>query len=170
MAALTRDTILPRSEGDFADFPVAAATKIFEGALVGIDASGFAINLASSEEQFVGVAHAIVDNTAGANGDLFVKVRRDQQIREVALAGAVQADVGKTLFATDNATFSLTASGGTPIGRVHAFISAGVILALLKPDEQIMPPQADSGGANPTQAEMNALLDKLRNAGLLRKT
>jgi hypothetical protein len=168
MAALTKDVILPRNEGDYADFPVAAATKIFEGALVGIDASGFAINLLAAEEQFVGVAHALVDNT-GAAGDLFVKVRRDAQIRQVALAGAVQADVGKTLYATDNATFTLTPATASPIGRVHAFISAGVILALLKPDEQIMPPQADSGAA-PTQSEFNALLDKLRNAGLMRKT
>lgn len=96
-------------------YPVAAATKIFKGALVGVNASGYLVPMshATANLLFVGIAEESVDNSTGANGDKRCNVAKSGSAVYADVAGATQADVGKTVNAlSDNevqiGTFGLT--------------------------------------------------------------
>jgi hypothetical protein len=55
-------------------YPI-AAVKIPKGALVNINAAGYATNATdASGETFAGVAYETVDNSAGSAGDLSIRV------------------------------------------------------------------------------------------------
>ena len=70
MTALTADRNTPRRVNEVFEAPVAAAVKIFAGALVALDASGDAIpGAVSTTITGFGRAEETVDNTAGAAGD-----------------------------------------------------------------------------------------------------
>ena len=69
MSALTRDRATSYREGIEVEFPVAAATKIYAGSMVCVNAGGYARPAAdTSGYRFAGVAMEQVDNTAGADG------------------------------------------------------------------------------------------------------
>lgn len=77
MAALAADRNTPARDAKDFEFPVAASTKIFAGALVALNASGYATKGAvATTLKAVGVAQALADNSAGANAAINVKVRR----------------------------------------------------------------------------------------------
>ena len=77
MTALTQDRQTPRRASHEFVFPVAAATKIFGGSLVCLNATGYATKGATSTTlKCVGMADGMADNSAGANGDIRVKVKR----------------------------------------------------------------------------------------------
>lgn len=132
--ALTKDVDLPEVIGDYADIPVAAAVKIFQGSLVAVNAAGFAKLGATGDTFFAGVADKLADNSAGAAGDIRVRVKRSIQFRVMTLSGAAQADIGDLLYATDENTITKTASTNLPIGRVHAYLTTDTIIAKLEPN------------------------------------
>lgn len=81
MAALTteRDTKRMGNQADPADIslPVAASTKIYQGAIVCDNGSGYAVKgTATTGLIAVGRAEQTVDNSAGSAGDLSVPVKR----------------------------------------------------------------------------------------------
>ena len=107
-------------------YPVAAATIIYAGALVALNASGFAVPAsASAALKCVGRAETKVDNSAGAAGALAVDVHPgvfffDQGSGADAI---VRANLGSYCYASDDHTVNLTDAGGVrPL--------AGVILGL----------------------------------------
>lgn len=53
--------------------PVAASTKVYKGALVGIQQDGYARGLVAGD-RFCGVAYEEIDNTSGASGEKQVRV------------------------------------------------------------------------------------------------
>ena len=70
MAALAKDRITPRRDAEDFVFTVAAAKKLYAGAIVMLDAAGDAVPAsAASELTVAGVAEENVDNSAGAAGD-----------------------------------------------------------------------------------------------------
>src|SRR3569832_2774792 len=76
MTALTKDRNTHAREGDLFNFGVAASVKIFAGAIVMLNASGYATKGATATGQIcVGRAEGYVDNSAGANNDQKVDVR-----------------------------------------------------------------------------------------------
>lgn len=77
MSALTQDrNTAARDNVDF-EFPVAATTKLYAGAIACLNASGFLTKgAATTGLKTVGVTQALCDNAAGANGDKKAKVRR----------------------------------------------------------------------------------------------
>lgn len=77
MAALTEDRRTNRQEGVYVTLDMDAATKIYTGALVAVDAAGNALPAAdASGLKVVGRAEETVDNLTGAAGDLTIMVRR----------------------------------------------------------------------------------------------
>lgn len=77
MAALTQDRNTPRRRSEDYEYPVAAATRIYGGSIVCINASGLATKGAvSTTLKAVGIADAQADNSAGAASSIRVKVRR----------------------------------------------------------------------------------------------
>lgn len=158
MAALTKDRITEKKALGIKAYPVAASTKIYAGALVALNSGGFAVPAADTANlKVVGVADAQVDNTAGANGDLSVKVEASVIARFPA-SSITQAMVGQMMYVVDDNTFDdAVGTNGIKAGRLVDFISttegwlevrptgAGVVLA--------------NAGATYTAAEQNLLND-----------
>lgn len=106
---------------------VIAADIIFEGAAVGVVAgTGHARPLVGGDG-FGGFAVYKADNSTGAAADINVEVINRGEI-ELAVAGAVITDVRQPVYATDDDTFVFSPVGGTFIGYVKRFVSAGVVV------------------------------------------
>lgn len=124
MTALTADRETEFDLNAIRSYPVAATTQIFLGSMVCHNAAGDAVPAADTAGLvFVGIASEGVDNSAGAAGDLRVKVRRDGQ-HELVAAGLAATDEDAKLFATDDQTVALTSSNFIYVGRLKQFRSA----------------------------------------------
>jgi len=135
--AMTKDVPAVEQLGEYADHPVVADTVIYEGALVTIDADGFATNLVGADAAttfLAGIAFRGVSNAGGASGAKMVKVRRGQRYYEVALSSAAQTDVGAVLYATDENTFTLTSTGAKAIGHVAQLAGTNKVIVRLEPE------------------------------------
>lgn len=126
MAALTTNrNRLARSTCRLLAYPVAASTTIYKGALVALDANGFAVNAADTAGlQVVGVAAEKVDNAGGANGDKKIVIEAEREYL-FAASSITQAMVGDVMYVVDNDTVD-DAAGPTndvAVGRLTEFIS-----------------------------------------------
>lgn len=108
--------------GEFNELPMIANDIIYEGAAVGDNGSGLARPLVAADP-FLGFAQRQADNTGGAASAIAVQVRQRGQI-VLAVTGAASADdVGVTVYAADDDTFTLTAGSNTAIGKVARWVS-----------------------------------------------
>jgi len=125
MAALTKDRDTRRRDGQRFDLPVAAATRIFAGSLVVLDAGTAKPGSAALSLRAVGMAEETVDNSAGAAGDLSVPVIRG--VYAFANSAAADEITAADLFApchiVDDQTVARTDGSGT---RSTAGIVLGV--------------------------------------------
>jgi predicted RecA/RadA family phage recombinase len=126
MSALTRDRATSYREGIEVEFPVAAATKIYAGSMVCVNAGGYATPAAdTSGLRFAGVALEQVDNSAGANGVTMIRLRRTG-VFEFNAANLTQAKVGNAMYAVDDQTCA-DAAGATndiKVGALVKYVSA----------------------------------------------
>jgi len=123
MATLAADKSRAYELGEHNDLPVIAADIIYEGSAVGDNGAGYARPLVAGDP-FRGFAFAKADNSAGAAGDINVRVRRCGDI-VLPIAALAITDVGKDVYASDDDTFTLTQSTNTRIGKVKRFIATG---------------------------------------------
>jgi len=119
MSALTAALKLDRMNAEpvlsTMTLPVKASTIIYEGATVATDSSGYAVPASEATGlKCWGVAEETVDNSAGSNGTLFIKVRCGVFSRDVGTSGDAfaQADIGKTAYAMDDHTMGKTSNTG----------------------------------------------------------
>lgn len=116
MAALTTERNAPRRDGtDYSD-PVAAATKIFAGALVCLDAAGNATKGAvATTLKAIGRAKRTADNSAGAAGAISVETETGVFRFANSAAGDLIArtDIGATAYIVDDQTVAKTNGGAT---------------------------------------------------------
>lgn len=109
------------------ELPMIASDIIYEGSAVGaVDGTGHARPLAAGD-RFAGFAEAKADNSAGGAAAINVRVI-DQGEIELAVAGAVITDIGQPVYATDDDTFQFSPVGGSFIGFVKRFVSAGIVV------------------------------------------
>lgn len=141
MTALTKPRLVPckgESCGLTRLIPVAAATKIYNGALVMLDASGNAnpAAAASGNNAFVvaGIAEETVDNSAGSAGDLSIRVKAncDEGAFGFNNHGSATIDashVGKLAHASDDNTVANAASSTTRpiVGHIHSVDADGLV-------------------------------------------
>lgn len=116
MAALTSERIAPRRENATFARKVAATKKLYEGALVCLSATGFATpGAVATTLKADGVALATVDNSAGADGDLTVEVRKGTfRFANSAAGDAIaQADIGNDCYVVDDQTVAKTSGTNT---------------------------------------------------------
>lgn len=116
MAALAQDRSTPRVDRRMEGHPVKAATKIFAGSLVCLDAAGWAVpGSTSGTLKAIGRAEARADNSAGANGATNVTVRRGTYRWGNSAAGdaITRADIGTTAYIVDDQTVAKTNGGAT---------------------------------------------------------
>lgn len=123
MTALTAATTRAYELGDENDLELAAATRVFGGGAVGVNAAGYAKPLAAGDK-FGGFALGSMDNLGGGNGEKRVKVRTNGEIR-LPIAGITQTSFGQPVYASDDNTFTMTSTGNSKIGYVKRFAGAG---------------------------------------------
>jgi len=111
---------------------VKAATRIYRGALVGLDrATGYTRPLEATD-LFQGVAYAQCDNAAGASGDREV-ILFTQGDFELTLAGASRTHIGRPVFASDDCTLLLSGATAAYIGQIIDVPAAGRAIVRIDP-------------------------------------
>ena len=134
MSALTQDRNTSRRDGNQVEPPVAATTRIWGGAIVCINAAGFAVPGATATTlKAVGVAEGRADNSGGAAGDIRVRCRKGPH--RFANSGSTDAialtDVGSDCYIVDDQTVAKTNGTNTRsvAGRVFDVDADGVWVA-----------------------------------------
>jgi len=131
MVALTEDRNTKMQEAELIAQPVAANAVIYAGALVVLNAAGFAApGVTALNLTYYGRAEEAVNNTGGTNGDKNVLIRRKKAFYFANLGAdpVVQADVGKPCFIVDDQTVAKTSGTNTRsvAGTVIAVDANGV--------------------------------------------
>lgn len=133
MATLAADK--PRAyegvAGNRNDLPVVASDIIFEGAAVGDNASGYARPLVAADP-FYGFAIRKADNAAGAAGDVNVHLHSEGLIQVPVVGVTGVGDVGTSVYASDDDTFTLTSTSNTLIGKVWRHVSGTTCVVSFK--------------------------------------
>lgn len=107
----------------FNDLPVIASDIIYAGAAVGDNASGLSRPLVAGDP-FLGFAEEQCDNSTGAASAKTVRVRQRGVVQLAVTGVATTADIGETVYASDDATFTLTVGSNTAIGKVERWITS----------------------------------------------
>lgn len=128
---LNKDNNTPRREGARFNDPVAAATTIFAGALVALNAAGNAVRGGTASSGAArGVAIARADNSGGAAGDISVESERGTFRLKNSAAGDLitRAHIGQPAYIVDDETVALTSNGATRsvAGRIADVDANGV--------------------------------------------
>ncbi len=127
MAAIkTEKNVVEKNNDLILSAPMAAATKIYKGAMVKLNAAGYAAPMAAEPNaEFAGIAVFTQDNTAGAAGDLEIQFWTEG-VYQLTSTGLTIADVGKVVYASTDQDVSLTqGSNELKVGRiVPPFVAA----------------------------------------------
>ncbi|MPN11938.1 hypothetical protein SDC9_159247 [bioreactor metagenome] len=135
MAALTkvRDTSEITNGAKFLSVPMKGTTTIYQGALVALDANGYAIPGKKAEGlTAVGRAEETVENT-GADGALPIRVSRGVFVFNNTATTAnkiTSAHVLKTCYVEDDQTVTALATGASPAGIVIRVNDDGVAVEI----------------------------------------
>lgn len=130
MVALAAARNTPRREPGVEGHPVKGATKIYQGGLVCLDATGWAVPGAVATTLVArGRAEETVDNT-GANGAKSVKVRQGIFLFANSAAGdaITRAEIGDDCYIVDDQTVAKTDGTGTrsKAGKIRDVDAQGV--------------------------------------------
>ncbi len=118
------------------EIPMIATDIIYDGAAVGDNASGLARPLVAADP-FLGFATEKADNSAGSASDIKVKIKSKGVAKLTVTGVSSTADVGEKVYATDDDTFTLTASGASAIGRVLRWITSTTCLVSFQGSTEI---------------------------------
>ena len=131
MTALTEDRATEQTKGKLLSVPVAATALIHGGALVVANATGYAAPGSTATGLTVlGMATERVDNSAGADGEQRIEVRRGRAFKFENEGGDAvgQADLLQDCYIVDDQTVAATDGTGTRsrAGRVVGVDDDGV--------------------------------------------
>jgi hypothetical protein len=112
MPALSQPYEAHEREGLIVAYPVKANARIWKGALVCVDNTGYLVPASDTANlRFVGVAFESVDNTGGASGAKRCRVVKRGTFVYNRIGSFTQADIGTTARAiTDNESPRLTSA------------------------------------------------------------
>ena len=134
MANITAVRDPGEQDGKIYPFPVKASTKLWSGAAVLTDASGWLDNAADTTgTKFAGIMDKTADNSAGANGAIKGRVIRRGVFDFVFGGTATQATVGKKVYASDNQTVNTTTTNSILVGTVVEVVSATKVRVEITP-------------------------------------
>lgn len=127
MTTLAHDKPRAFQLGELEDYPVAGGARIYEGAAVGEDDAG-AVQPLQAGGRFLGFAERGSNNVDGAAGATSVRVRTRGRV-QLPIAGlTVAANSRPAVYASDDDTFTLSATGNSLIGYVSRFVDAGIAI------------------------------------------
>jgi len=111
---------------------VAARTVIYKGAMVCLNAAGYAVPAADEAGlTFVGVAYERGDNAGGDDGDVSARVWKDGSFR-VAMASPHLGDLGKPAYVVDDNTVATTTANAVHAGTIVEIPDDGVVRVLIR--------------------------------------
>lgn len=116
MAALTEPRSTPKRNGDRVRRAVVAGAKIYQGALVALNAAGYATPGATATTLVAdGLALETVDNTDGASGAVGVELEKGTyRFANSAAADAITAaEIGDDCYIVDDQTVAKTSGSNT---------------------------------------------------------
>jgi len=116
MAALAKDRGTKERSGDLREPGVKAATTIYTGAMVALDASGRAVPMSTALNlKGIGCAVEHVDNSGGADNARRVRVRTGifQYANSAAGDEITAADIGADCYGVDDQTVAKTSGTNT---------------------------------------------------------
>lgn len=126
---LTADRNTPYKQTDVVVFGVGAGVRIYAGSIIALNANGFAIpGKTATGLTYAGRAEESVDNAAGTDGAVSVKVHRNRAFKWANDGTVTQARLLKSAFIVDDATVSATDGTSTrsAAGLVVGIDSDGV--------------------------------------------
>ena len=148
MATLATDKQRPYELGDLNSLPMVATDIIYEGAAVGIAATSGNARPLTAGDAFAGFCIQNADNATGSAGDVRVQVKTHGEV-QLPVTNVAATDIGKPVYASDDDTFVLTATGNSYIGKVKRFVSTGVAVVAF-----------DASQRGIIDADVNAVLAK----------
>jgi len=129
---LTADYDAERKDGILVAYAVAARAVIYKGAMVCLNARGYAVPAADAPGlKFVGFAYERGDNAAGEDGDLWVRVWKDGSFR-VAMSSAANEDLGVDAYVADDNAVALDTSYSIWAGTIVELAADGVVRVLIR--------------------------------------
>ena len=136
MTALTKGIAREGKNSKMPHYGVDADAIIFRGALTMINAAGFLVPCSDiAGAVFAGIARTEVDATGLFAGECGADVE-SVDAYEVAIVGAVAADMGKKVYALDDNTVGLVQAGNeVDAGRIIEVISATKVM--VKPNSHV---------------------------------
>ena len=169
MAAQTEARECQTRNGRAISLPVKAATIIYAGALVAINADGNALPAADTAGlTVVGVATESVDNSAGAAGDLDIEVKTGMV---VAMNGTLTAeDIGRTAWVRDDNTVGALSETTNAVRAGQVFDADGTTVWVMVEPVERQAPQLFSvrvAGTNAAAISLDAAAAQLGGTSLL---
>jgi len=119
MPALQQPYEAHEREGLIVAYPVKANARIWKGALVCVDNTGYLVPASDTANlRFVGVAFESVDNTGGANGAKRCRVVKRGTFVYNRIGSFTQADIGTTARAVTDNEVAKTSTNNIVVGTV----------------------------------------------------
>jgi hypothetical protein len=119
MPALTQPYETHEREGLIVAYPVKANARIWKGALVCVDSTGYLVPASDTANlRFVGVAFESVDNTGGASGAKRCRVVKRGTFVYNRIGSFTQADIGTTVRANSDNEVAKTSTNNIVVGTV----------------------------------------------------
>jgi len=116
-------------------YPMAAGARIFKGGFVGLNSSKYARALAAGDK-CAGLAYDAADNSSGANAELSIRAYTQGDFL-LPLTGASRGDVGKAVYASDDATPTFTATSNSLVGVCVDVPASGQVILCLDPHHTV---------------------------------
>lgn len=131
MAALTNVRDTSELGGKYIALPVKGATTIYQGAIVAVDANGYAIpGKKAASLKAAGRAEETVENK-GRDGDAVIRVSRGTFVFENSTSGEITAaDVLGLCYMEDDQTVTKTGTGASVAGLVIRVDDEGVAVEM----------------------------------------
>lgn len=131
MAALTNVRDTSELGGKYIALPVKGATTIYQGAIVAVDANGYAIpGKKAADLKAAGRAEETVENKGG-DGDAVIRVSRGTFVFENSTSGKIAAaDVLGLCYMEDDQTVTKTGTGASVAGLVIRVDDEGVAVEM----------------------------------------
>ncbi|GBC92206.1 hypothetical protein HRbin15_00671 [bacterium HR15] len=128
MPALSKPYESQEKEGLLVAYPVKGNTRIWKGALVCVDSSGYLVPASDTANlRFVGVAFESVDNLGGADGDKKCRVIKRGTFVYNRSGAFSQSDLGVVVKATSDNEVAKSTTNNIAVGTVVALPSSTTV-------------------------------------------